>query len=134
MLDVPLERAGAGKSGDSNYCIPTEPGNVGVYLDTLSMSPRSVPEARAPSHGAPGRGGPCGGQTALRATRVLHGLHQADRGTGILSHGAEFLMPQGVRAVLRSGENFQVPAIIADADPGFNGLAQSPVASDYSFN
>jgi hypothetical protein len=43
-------------------------------------------------------------------------------------------MHQGVQAALRSGENFQVPAIIADADPGFNGLAQSPEASDYSFN
>jgi hypothetical protein len=52
----------------------------------------------------------------------------------ILSHGAGFVMHQGVRAALRSGENFQVPAIIADTDPGFNGLAQSPEASDYSFN
>ena len=29
-LDVPLERAAAEKSGDSNYSIPTESGSVGV--------------------------------------------------------------------------------------------------------
>jgi hypothetical protein len=113
---------------------PHRTGSVGVYLDTLSVNPRSVPQPRAPSHGAPDRGGPCGGQTALRATRVLHGLHQADRGTGILSHGTKFVMLQGVRAVLRRGENFRVPAIIADTDPGFNGLAQSPEAANYTFN
>jgi hypothetical protein len=43
-------------------------------------------------------------------------------------------MHQGVLAVLRSGENLHVPAIIADTDPGFNGLAQSAEASDFSFN
>jgi ribosomal protein S18 acetylase RimI-like enzyme len=39
-LDVPLERAAAKKSGDSNYCIPTEPEASEFYLDTLSVSPR----------------------------------------------------------------------------------------------
>ena len=44
MVDAPLERAGARRSGDSNYCIPTEPETSEFYLDTLSVSPRSVPE------------------------------------------------------------------------------------------
>jgi ribosomal protein S18 acetylase RimI-like enzyme len=39
-LDAPLERA-AKKSGDSNYCIPTEPEASEFYLDTLSVSPYS---------------------------------------------------------------------------------------------
>jgi ribosomal protein S18 acetylase RimI-like enzyme len=39
-LDVPLERAAAKKSGDSNYSIPTEPEASEFYLDTLSVSPR----------------------------------------------------------------------------------------------
>ena len=39
-LDVPLERAAAKKSGDSNYSIPTEPEAAEFYLDTLSVSPR----------------------------------------------------------------------------------------------
>ena len=39
-LDAPLERAAAKKSGDSNYCIPTEPEASKFYLDTLSVSPR----------------------------------------------------------------------------------------------
>jgi GNAT superfamily N-acetyltransferase len=39
-LDAPLERAAAKKSGDSNYCIPTEPEASEIYLDTLSVSPR----------------------------------------------------------------------------------------------
>jgi ribosomal protein S18 acetylase RimI-like enzyme len=38
-LDVPLERAAAEKSGDSNYCIPTEPEASEFYLDTLCVSP-----------------------------------------------------------------------------------------------
>jgi hypothetical protein len=33
-----------------------------------------------------------------------------------------------------AGRISRVTAIIADADPGFNGLAQSPEACDYSFN
>ena len=40
-LDVPLERAAAKKSGDSNYSIPTEPEASEIYLDTLSVSPAS---------------------------------------------------------------------------------------------
>ena len=39
QLDVPIERAAAKKSGDSNYHIPTEPETSGFYLDTLSVSP-----------------------------------------------------------------------------------------------
>jgi ribosomal protein S18 acetylase RimI-like enzyme len=39
-LDAPLERAAAKKSGDSNYCIPTEPEGSEFYLDTLSVSSR----------------------------------------------------------------------------------------------
>jgi ribosomal protein S18 acetylase RimI-like enzyme len=39
-LDVPLERAAAEKSGDSNYSIPTEPEASEFYLDALSVSPR----------------------------------------------------------------------------------------------
>ena len=39
-LDVPIERAAAKKSGDSNYHIPTEPETSEFYLDTLSVSPR----------------------------------------------------------------------------------------------
>jgi hypothetical protein len=41
----------------------------------------------------------------------------ADSGTGILSHGTEFVMYQGARAPLRIGKNFQMPAIIADVGP-----------------
>ena len=41
QLDVPIERAAAKKSGDSNYHIPTEPETCEFYLDTLSVSPRS---------------------------------------------------------------------------------------------
>src|SRR5271166_5915005 len=105
-LDAPLERAAAKKSGDSKYSIPTEPEASEFYMDALSVSPRrqrkgygridrsgvrSSPQARAPSYRPPDRGGQCGGQTAVRATGVLHGLHQADRGTGILSHGIRSL-------------------------------------------
>src|SRR5271165_161274 len=39
-LDVPLERAAAKKSGDSNYSIPTEPEASEFYMDALSVSPR----------------------------------------------------------------------------------------------
>ena len=39
-LDVPLERAAAKRSGDSNYSIPTEAGASEFYMDTLSVSPR----------------------------------------------------------------------------------------------
>lgn len=39
QLDVPIERAAAKKSGDSNYHIPTEPETSEFYLDTLSVSP-----------------------------------------------------------------------------------------------
>jgi ribosomal protein S18 acetylase RimI-like enzyme len=39
-LDVPLERTAAKKSGDSDYCIPTEPEASEFYMDTLSVSPR----------------------------------------------------------------------------------------------
>jgi ribosomal protein S18 acetylase RimI-like enzyme len=39
-LDVPLERAAAKKSGDSNYSIPTEPETSEFYMDALSVSPR----------------------------------------------------------------------------------------------
>jgi ribosomal protein S18 acetylase RimI-like enzyme len=39
-LDVPIERAAAKKSGDSNYHIPTEAETSEFYLDTLSVSPR----------------------------------------------------------------------------------------------
>jgi ribosomal protein S18 acetylase RimI-like enzyme len=39
-LGVPLERAAAKKSGDSDYSIPAEREAVGVYLDVLSVSPR----------------------------------------------------------------------------------------------
>ncbi len=39
-LDAPLESAAAKRSGDSNYCIPTEPEASEFYLDTLSVSPR----------------------------------------------------------------------------------------------
>jgi hypothetical protein len=35
---------------------------------------------------------------------------------------------------LTDSASVQVPVIIADADPGFNGLARSPEASDYLFN
>jgi ribosomal protein S18 acetylase RimI-like enzyme len=38
-LDVPLERAAAKRSGDPNYCIPTEPEASEFYLDTLCVSP-----------------------------------------------------------------------------------------------
>jgi ribosomal protein S18 acetylase RimI-like enzyme len=38
-LDAPLERAAAEKSGDPNYCIPTEPEASEFYLDTLCVSP-----------------------------------------------------------------------------------------------
>ena len=38
-LDVPLERAAAKKSGDSNYPIPTEPEASEFYMDALSVSP-----------------------------------------------------------------------------------------------
>jgi ribosomal protein S18 acetylase RimI-like enzyme len=38
-LDAPLERAAAKKSGDRNYCIPTEPEASEFYLDTLCVSP-----------------------------------------------------------------------------------------------
>jgi ribosomal protein S18 acetylase RimI-like enzyme len=38
-LDVPIERAAAKKSGDPNYCIPTEPETSEFYLDTLCVSP-----------------------------------------------------------------------------------------------
>jgi ribosomal protein S18 acetylase RimI-like enzyme len=38
-LDASLERAAAKKSGDSNYCIPTEPEASEFYLDTLCVSP-----------------------------------------------------------------------------------------------
>ncbi len=38
-LDLPLESAAAKKSGDSNYCIPTEAEESEFYLDTLSVSP-----------------------------------------------------------------------------------------------
>jgi ribosomal protein S18 acetylase RimI-like enzyme len=38
-LDVPLERAAAKKSGDSNYSILTEPEASEFYMDTLSVSP-----------------------------------------------------------------------------------------------
>jgi hypothetical protein len=41
----------------------------------------------------------------------------ADRGTGILSHGTEFVMYQGARAALRIGKNLRVAAIIADVGP-----------------
>ena len=37
-LDVPLERAAAKKSGDSNYSIPTEPEASEFYLDALSVA------------------------------------------------------------------------------------------------
>jgi ribosomal protein S18 acetylase RimI-like enzyme len=40
-LDVPLQRAAAKKSSDSNYSIPTEPEAWEFYLDTLSVSPYS---------------------------------------------------------------------------------------------
>jgi ribosomal protein S18 acetylase RimI-like enzyme len=39
-LDAPLEHAAAGKSGNSNYSIPTEPEGSEFYMDTLSVSPR----------------------------------------------------------------------------------------------
>jgi ribosomal protein S18 acetylase RimI-like enzyme len=39
-LDEPLQRAAARKSGDPNYCIPTEAEPTEFYLDTLSVSPR----------------------------------------------------------------------------------------------
>jgi ribosomal protein S18 acetylase RimI-like enzyme len=39
-LDEPLERAAAAKSGDSNYCIPTEAEVSEFYLDTLSVISR----------------------------------------------------------------------------------------------
>jgi GNAT superfamily N-acetyltransferase len=89
--DAPLERAAAKKSGDSNYSIPTEPEASEFYLDTLSVSPRcqgkgygrqlieaGCDRARKLGHHrnrTPSRGGPCGGQTAVRACRVLHGLY-----------------------------------------------------------
>jgi ribosomal protein S18 acetylase RimI-like enzyme len=38
-LDEPLERAAAGKSGDADYCIPTEAEASEFYLDTLSVTP-----------------------------------------------------------------------------------------------
>jgi len=38
-LDAPLERAAAKKSGDPNYCIPTEPEASEFYLDALCVSP-----------------------------------------------------------------------------------------------
>jgi ribosomal protein S18 acetylase RimI-like enzyme len=38
-LDVPLERAAAEKSGDSNYSIPTEAEASEFYMDALSVSP-----------------------------------------------------------------------------------------------
>src|ERR1700730_8377271 len=52
---------------------------------------RSGPQAGVPSHGAPGRGGPCGCQTAIRAPWVSRRLYQVDRGTGILSHDTKFV-------------------------------------------
>jgi ribosomal protein S18 acetylase RimI-like enzyme len=39
-LDEPLERAAAVRSGDFNYCIPTEAEGSEYYLDTLSVIPR----------------------------------------------------------------------------------------------
>ena len=39
-LDVPLERAAGRKSGDPNYCIPTEAESSEFYMDALSVSPR----------------------------------------------------------------------------------------------
>jgi GNAT superfamily N-acetyltransferase len=145
-LDAPLERAAAKKSGNCNYSIPTEPEASEFYLDTLSVSPpcqgkgygRQLIEtgcdrARKMGHhriallvevG-------CGGQTAVRATRVLHGLYQADRGTGILSHGTEFVMYQGVRAALRSGKRFLVPAFIADVRLNPQNASSSSPRSRY---
>jgi ribosomal protein S18 acetylase RimI-like enzyme len=38
-LDAPLEDAAAKKSGDPNYCIPSEPEASEFYLDTLCVSP-----------------------------------------------------------------------------------------------
>ena len=37
-LDVPLERAAAKKSRDSNYCIPTEAEAPEFYMDVLSFA------------------------------------------------------------------------------------------------
>jgi GNAT superfamily N-acetyltransferase len=72
-LDLPIERAAARKSGDSNYSIPTEPEASESYLDTISVSPHSQGKGygsqlieagcdRAPSYLPSGRGGPCAGQ------------------------------------------------------------------------
>src|SRR5207248_1447147 len=52
---------------------------------------RSRPPARAPPHSAPGPRGQHGCKTAIRATRVPRGLHEANRGRGTFSHGAEFV-------------------------------------------
>jgi hypothetical protein len=38
QLDVPIERAAAKKSGDSNYHIPTEPESGSSPLKSLSIS------------------------------------------------------------------------------------------------
>lgn len=38
-LDLPLERAAAGMSGNLDYSIPTEPEVSEFYLDTVSISP-----------------------------------------------------------------------------------------------
>jgi len=102
-----IERAAAKKSGDSNYRIPTEPETSEFYLDSLSVSPRcqrkgygskSWPKARAHAHRVASRDR-CGRQTVVRSTRVSCGLHQMDSGTGVFSHGKEFVMHSGVPTV-----------------------------------
>ena len=107
-LDEPLERAAAKKSGHSDYCIPTEPEASEFYMDTLSVSSgcqgkgygsllieAGCDRARKLGHLRMALlvvGGQCASQTAVRTGWVPRGLYQVDRGTGILSHGSDFVM------------------------------------------
>jgi GNAT superfamily N-acetyltransferase len=132
-LDVPLERAAAEKSGDSNYSIPTEPETSEFYLDALSVSPR----CQRKGYGSKLIEAGCDRACKLGHHRIAL-LIEVDNAAakplyerlGFCTdytkrivgqeyfHMVEFVMYQGTRAVLQSGKNFQVPAMIADVGPG----------------
>jgi ribosomal protein S18 acetylase RimI-like enzyme len=131
-LDVALERSAAKKSGDSNYSIPTEAEASEFYMDALSVTPYSQGKGygRKLIKAACDRARKLGHHRIALLVEVDHeaakrlyervgfcmDYYKADRGTRILSHGTEFVMYQGVRAV-QSGKNFQVSATVVDSDP-----------------
>jgi GNAT superfamily N-acetyltransferase len=109
QLDVPIERAAAKKSGDSNYHIPTEPETSGFYLDTLSVSPPCQSKGYGSKFIEAGcdRGRKLGHKRiallveidaavpVVRAMRVSCRIHQVGSGTGIFPHGKDVVMHQG---------------------------------------